>query len=209
MVEVLAVPVHGAWRLVRAATLAGTVVALAATAHLAGGGRLPGPVLLLALLVLTGCGSLLLTGRRLGAPVLLAALGGGQLLLHGAFEQFAVRTVSVASVGHHQEWVPLGAGAIAHTSTASTASSAALMTAAHVAATVLSALALAHGERVLWQAWTWLQPLRAVVVLVLRTPVLRPLPAPPARVLPRPASVVARRVRRRGPPRVPALATTR
>ena len=199
-------PDRGAWRLARGAAVASTVVGLAAGAHLAAGGLLPGPWLLLALTCLVLCATLLLAARRMSAPVLLAVLGAGQLGLHQAFCWFGVPTVAVHPPGHHP-----GAGLLAVDPVEAVhagASADGSMTAAHVVATVVAALVLARGEALLWRLWTWWQPLRAVVVAVLRLPVLPRVPHPPAAVVPRPAFVVARRVPRRGPPRVPALAST-
>ena len=202
-------PDRGTWRLARGAAVASTVVGLAAGAHLLAGGVLPGPWLLLALTALVLCSSLLLAARRMSAPVLLAVLGAGQFGLHHAFCWFGVRTVAVHPPEHHLDAVPGSSSLLldaAHATT--TASADAAMTAVHVVATVAAALVLARGEALLWRLWTWWQPVRAVVVAVLRLPVLPRVPHPPAVVVPRPAFVVARRVPRRGPPRVPALAST-
>lgn len=174
--------------------MASTVVGLAATAHVAGGGILPGPELLLALTALTGCAALLLTGRRLSLPVLLAALGSGQFLLHQAFCWFGVETVTVVATGHHQSWVPVALERFHENSAGG------VMTAAHVVATAAAALLLAHGENLLWRFWTWWQPLRAVVFASLRLPVVPRVPTLTAVLVPRPSFVVARRVPRRGPP---------
>lgn len=194
-------PSRGGLRVLRAGAVAGSVLALAAGAHVVGGGDLPGPALLLAVVVVLGAVTLLLAGRRFSWPVLTGLLGGGQLVLHELLDACSAQTVAVVPQGHHQTWVPLA-------ETASRAGSGtAAMTLAHVAATAATTLLLLHGEHVLWSLWTWLRPL----VRVLRT-LLGPVAGPPARfpatTVPRPRSVVARRVRRRGPPGVPALAAT-
>lgn len=210
-------PVRGAWRLVRAAAVASTVVGLAASAHLVAGGTLPGPVLLLALTALVLCASLLLAARRLSAPVLLAVLGAGQLGLHQAFCWFGVALAPVHPAGHHLDPAAAGTAQALHGVAAAGGAavpmtglpmSSPAMTAAHVLATVVAALVLARGEALLWRLWTWWRPLRAVVLTVLRLPVLPRVPRFPALTVPRPSFVVARRVPRRGPPRVPALAST-
>ncbi len=198
-------PARGAVRLVRAGVVALAVVALAAGAHVAGGEQLPPVLVLLALAALTGCGAHVLTGRRLSAPALLAALGGGQVLLHTALRTFAADTVAVPSHGHHQEWVPLAAQALTH---APDGGSPLPMLLAHAAATAAAAGVLARGERAVWSLWSWLQPLRAVVLAVLRVPVLLPVRPVPVLVAVRPRSVVARRVARRGPPAGSVPATT-
>ncbi|WP_432502207.1 hypothetical protein [Kineococcus arenarius] len=198
-------PARGAVRLARAGFVALTVVALASLAHVAGGEELPPSLVLLALGALTGCAAFTLTGRRLSAPALLIALGAGQVALHAALRALAADTVDVPSHGHHQEWVPLAAGALEH---APGGGSPVPMLLAHAVATLAAALVLAHGERAVWSLWAWLQPLRAVVLAVLRVPVLLPVAPVPVVVAARPRSVVARRVARRGPPAGLAPATT-
>ncbi|WP_432491666.1 hypothetical protein [Kineococcus gypseus] len=199
-------PDGGALRLVRAAVLALSVVALAAGAHAASDERLPPPLVLLALVVLTCCGAVALTGRRLSAPALLAVLGGGQALLHEALLALAVQTVDVPAHGHHQVWVPLAPAVDGAVGGAAGGSPPVLLT--HAAATVAAALLLARGERAVWSLWAWLQPLRVVVLAVLRVPVLLPVAPVPVLVGVRPRSVVGRRPARRGPPAGSAPATT-
>ncbi len=193
-------------RLVRAGALALTVVALASAAHVTGGAQLPPPLVLAALAALTACGAFALAGRRLSAPAVLAALGGGQAALHAALRVLAADTVDVPSHGHHQQWVPLAAQALGHAGGG--APPAVPMLLAHAVATLAAGLVLARGERAVWSLWSWLQPLRVVVLAVLRVPVLRPVAPVPVVVAVRPRSVVARRVARRGPPAGSAPATT-
>ncbi|WP_432485773.1 hypothetical protein [Kineococcus esterisolvens] len=198
-------PTRGAVRLARAGTVALTVVALASTAHVAGGRELPPTLVLLALAALTGCAAFALTGRRLSAPALLTVLGAGQSALHAALAGLAADTVDVPTHGHHQEWVPLATGSL----TGAPAGASPLpMLLAHALATAAAAVVLARGERAVWSLWAWLQPLRAVVLAVLRLPVLLPVAPVPVVVGVHPRSVVARRPARRGPPAVPAVATT-
>lgn len=204
-------PTAGVLRSARAGAVAATVLGLAAGAHVAGGGGLPAPFLLsgLAVVVLAVC--LLLAGRRFSLPVLTGVLGGGQLALHTVFGVCSDPTVTVSATGHHQQVVTVSGLAAAGTapdlSPALSLTTAPAMTAAHVAATLVAVVLLVHGENLLWQVWSWLRPLARVLVELVRfvRPLLRPVGAA---VLARPRSVVARRVRRRGPPRVPALATT-
>jgi hypothetical protein len=187
----------------RAGGVAGAVLALAAGAHLAGGGELPGPALLLAVAVVLGALTLLLAGRRFSWPVLSGLLGGGQVALHELFDTcsgVSAQTVAVVSHGHHQSlvaWGDVSSGAESATPA---------MTLGHVLATAVTTLVLLHGEHVLWSLWAWLRPLVRVLLRLLRFVVARPVQYPAATV-PRPRSVVRRRVRRRGPPGVPALAT--
>jgi len=182
-------------RLVRAAAVATVVVVLASTAHVAGGGRLPGPLLLSAVLVVTACAAVLLAGRRLSGVQLLAALGAGQAGVHAALVTFAVETVPVPGGGHHAEWTPVALQAEPGTASAT-------MLAAHVAATLVAAGVLAAAERGVWTWWAWLQPLHLPVLAALRLllgePARPPVPEPP--VLRRPRPVLLRRSPRRGPP---------
>ena len=194
-------PVRGALRCARAGAVATTVVGLAAGAHLVAGGRLPGTGLLLAVVVVVGALSLLLAGRRFGPAGIAALLGGGQVVLHELFDACSAQTVAVAAHGHHQEWTPLA------TAGGGAAAGSAAMTLTHVAATAAAALLLLHGERLLWSLWSWLRPLARVLRVLLHPVAARPARFP-ATTLPRPRSVVASRVARRGPPGVPAPATT-
>jgi len=61
----------------RSSALATVILTLAAGAHLAGGGELPAPAILLAVLALTALGSTTATRLRLGFPAVAALLGGG------------------------------------------------------------------------------------------------------------------------------------
>jgi hypothetical protein len=64
-------------------------MALAAGAHVAGGGHLPAPAILLAVLALTALASTVATRLRLSFPAIGALLGGGQLALHEVFTAFS------------------------------------------------------------------------------------------------------------------------
>lgn len=82
------------------------------------------------------------------------------------------------------------------------------MVAGHVAATVVTALVLAGGERALWRLWSWLAPLVAVL-LTPSHPVAVRLPRARRGSFGRRGVrdvVLARSLRRRGPPAVPARA---
>ncbi len=187
------------WRRLRAGAVAATVLGLAAGAHLSAGGELPGPFLLAALTLVLVAVCLLLAGRRFSWPVLTALLAGGQAGLHVVFDACAGPAATVAGTGHHQVLAFAG-GPVPSTGAG------AGMTFAHVAATALALGALLHGEALLWSVWAWLRPVVRLPVRPVRT--VAPRPVVPASEPARPRSVVARRVRRRGPPRVPALATS-
>lgn len=162
---------------------------------------MPGPFLLGAVAVVLVAVCLLLAGRRFGLPVLSALLGGGQVALHAVFDACSGPVPTLVGAGHHGALV-LGGPVAAGGTSAPPA-----MTCAHVAATVLAVLALRHGEDLLWSTWAWLRPVVRVLLALVRFVAARVAPVPVLRSS-RPRSVVARRVRRRGPPGVPALATT-
>ena len=61
----------------RATAVATVILTLAAGAHLAAGGELPAPAIMLAVLSLTALGSTTATRLRLGFPALAVLLGGG------------------------------------------------------------------------------------------------------------------------------------
>ncbi|PRY13991.1 hypothetical protein [Kineococcus rhizosphaerae] len=192
-------PTTGVLRRWRAGAVSATVLGLAAGAHVAAGGRLPGPFLFTAVAVVVSAVCLLLAGRRLSWPVLSAVLGGGQLALHEVFDACSGPMATVVTSGHHQTLVLSG--------TADPMTPSPVMTGAHLLATVLAVVALQHGESLVWSLWAWLRPVVRVLLALVRFVRARVVPAP-VPVVPRPRAVVARRVRRRGPPRVPALATT-
>ncbi|NUP60178.1 MAG: hypothetical protein HOQ06_11995, partial [Pseudarthrobacter sp.] len=73
----------------RAAALATGILSLAAGAHVAGGGQLPAPGILLAVLALTSLASTAATRLRLSFPAVGALLAGGQLALHELLTAFS------------------------------------------------------------------------------------------------------------------------
>lgn len=76
---------RASFRLLRTGLIGSTILGLAAGGHLAGGGNLPEPAVLMALCALTVLPVSMLTKFRLSTPVLAALLGAGQLWLHWAF----------------------------------------------------------------------------------------------------------------------------
>lgn len=153
-------------RLIRAGMLGAVSLLLAAGAHLAGGGELPGLPVLAFLALMTAPLLLWVTARRCRLPRVLTALGLEQVLLHAAFSvttsAAACGASSVTVTGHHAVAVtvepcrmfPAGAGpmpvggmptgAMAHTMDSWP------MLLAHVVATSLTAIVLARGEAALW-----------------------------------------------------------
>jgi hypothetical protein len=146
--------------------MATVILTLAAGAHLAGGGELPAPAILLAVLALTALASTTATRLRLGFPAMAALLGGGQLGLHKLFTAFGppgVGTAPAAAAPHegHLPGPGILAPAAAHLHEADAATGP-LMLAAHALATLGCALLLAKGEAALWALAAWLRPLAAL-----------------------------------------------
>lgn len=132
-------------RAVRVVVLAAVAVGLSVFLHvLAGGGR-PAAFPLAILAILTAAAVRPLARREIRLPHLLALLAAGQVVLHWAFERSAALGTAPASGVHHhlhhQHLEPV---------------SLPWMLAAHLAATLATALVLRHGESLLWSLWAWL-----------------------------------------------------
>ncbi|KRE69097.1 hypothetical protein [Arthrobacter sp. Soil762] len=188
----------------RAASLSTGVLTLAGGAHVAGGGDLPAPGILLAVLALTVLAATTATRLRLSFPAMLSVLGAGQFILHEAFTAFSSSgtTVGTAASGLHNAHF---AGATAPVITATghvhdAGSAGILMLLTHTLATGACALLLARGEAALWALAAWLRPLVRLPETVTPdagTP--RAVPGPPA-VLPLRPWRNLRQHSRRGPP---------
>jgi hypothetical protein len=197
----------------RGAVFAGTALGLAAAAHLAGGGRLPGVTALLLLAVPVAWAAFFLTRARRGWPIVISSLLAVEAGLHAGLSLLSGPVAHVAPIPMAVDG-PMMTGAhtmvMTHTEAALTSGGGMSgmplvpslgMILAHLAATVLTGAALAHGEQLLWCLWTWLHHAVTIfadlVVLPLPRPLLAawPLTASPVPVL------VDRSVRRRGPPR--------
>ncbi|KAA2263761.1 hypothetical protein F0L68_09505 [Solihabitans fulvus] len=160
--------------------LAVSSATLAVAAHGAAGGALPDTGLAAIVTVLIAAAGTALADRRRGGPAILAALGVSQLGQH----------LLLAGLGHRHDLAAAGAGVDGR-----------LMTGAHVAAVLATALLLTRAETALFavvSAVSLLLPRRlspAPIGVPLRVSV-----APPARVDTL-AEVLLRRVcSRRGPP---------
>ncbi|MBE4717607.1 hypothetical protein [Pseudarthrobacter sp. AB1] len=147
----------------RAASLSMGVLTLAAGAHVAGGGDLPAPGILLAVLAMTVLTATTATRLRLNFPAMLTVLGAGQFILHEAFTAFSSSgtAVSGAAAGLHNAHF---SGAAASVMAAAghindSGSTGILMLLTHALATAACALLLAKGEAALWALAAWLKPL--------------------------------------------------
>ncbi|WP_411375507.1 hypothetical protein ACLH0K_03675 [Arthrobacter sp. MPF02] len=151
------------FHLVRSSALAGVILTLAAGAHVAGGGQLPAPGILLAVLALTALVSTAATRLRLSFPAIGALLGAGQLALHELFSMLSTPALAAGPAaphhGHqHGGALPELVFVAGHTAPAESGP-AQLMLAAHLLATLASAFLLAKGEDALWALAAWLRPL--------------------------------------------------
>ncbi|MDQ0692511.1 hypothetical protein [Arthrobacter sp. W4I7] len=191
------------FHLLRASAVATGILALASGAHLAGGGELPAPAILLAVLALTALGSTAATRRRLGFPAMAALLGGGQLALHELFTAFgSPGTINpAAAVLHpgHRAGADVLASAVVHVH-AVEGTTLPLMVAAHALATLACALLLAKGEAALWALAAWLRPLAALPRAVAPDAVPPAFVSFPATAAPRRPWRNLRQDSRRGPP---------
>lgn len=153
-------------RLWRSTAVTSTVMALAAGAHLIGGGRLPGLPALLLLAALVHLPVVLLASRRLSLPTLIGVLGIGQWSLHHAFAWLSAARACASpggAVGGQVHGVHVVVGACGPSTPAPHGGAmGAPMLAAHVLAILLTAVALARGEAALWMLLAWLVPLASL-----------------------------------------------
>lgn len=173
-------------RLVRAGVLTALVVALTTLAHRVGGAAAPSLFAIAVLAALLWPVAILATRRRLGPVALLTGLGAGQLLGHGLLGWLGSGATGVAasvSLECLQHATHLGASAACATDTVAAAThvhgqagTALPMLAAHIAATLMAAVLVARGERVLWRVLDLV--LRALPVLL--TPIAGRAPRPTA-----------------------------
>ncbi len=185
------------FRLLRTGLIASLIIGLAAGGHLAGGGQLPAPTVLLGLCALTVLPVSILTKFQLSFPVLTALLGTGQAWLHWAFHSMAgvastgaassgVGSIGVASTPGHVHHNPSWAVEAAATGfPAQAAADGWQMMAAHALATVMTALVLARGEKALGAVTAWLRPLTTLPVPAAIVPARVPGACTAPMVLPR------------------------
>ena len=191
------------FHVLRASAVAIVILALASGAHLAGGGELPAPGILLAVLALTALGSTAATRLRLGFPAMATLLGGGQLALHELFTAFGSPGITnpAAATLHpgHLAGADVLAPAVVHVH-AVEGTAGPLMLAAHALATLACALLLAKGEAALWALAAWLRPLAALPRAVAPDAVPPTFVSFPAPAAPRRPWRNLRQDSRRGPP---------
>jgi hypothetical protein len=198
----------------RAAVFAGVALGLGVTAHLSGGGRLPGLTGLTFLAIPVLWSAFLLARAQRRWPVVVAALLAVESGLHAGLSLLSGPSVSMGQVAGP---APMGmsthSAAMSHTVVTPMADGMAAMPlvpgfamiAAHLVATALTGLGLAYGEHLLWCLRSWLHHAVTVSVALIQ------LPNPFARLPNWPLTVslvpvlVDSGVRRRGPPRSAAV----
>ena len=159
----------------RAAALGVATLALAAGAHVAAGGGLPSMTILAILAAPVSVAAVALTGRRCRPVLLLSSMSISQVLLNKALKALTVEVPDdMAGQVLDAPILAMGAQTMADGSVT--------MTAAHVVATVVTALLLARAEQALWQLVCRLLPaLPSERVVVgrrpLRTPTFFSVPA--------------------------------
>ncbi len=192
----------GVW-VVRATLTGSTVLSLAAGAHRLGGGTLPP----LAGLVALGSVVLLLTTFlsrwHLPLAVLLPLLGAAQYALHHALGALSVSGETLPDRGMHDAMSVIALPRATGTAVDDMASGVSFsMTAAHVAATVATALVLVGGDRAAQMALHWWFSVLPLVQGYRPTPAIRVrhLVPTPAVQVGRPCAALRRSDPRRGPP---------
>ena len=131
----------------RAAAFGVATLALASCAHVAGGGALPSMTILATLAVPVTIAAMALTGRRCGPVLLLGSMTAAQVLLHESL--MALTAQAPGEMAGHMP--AASAPAMGGHAMAQAAGWSVAMTAAHLVATVVTALVLARGEQALWQ----------------------------------------------------------
>jgi len=193
-------------RVLRATVLGGATLVLAAAAHVLAGGDLPSALSLALPVGPLAVASALLTRRRLSRVAILGWLGLAEAALHTYFGAAVQAAAGPGLGGHGHDGVgaglPLaGSGVLDHLvllpETTAPGHASTTMLLAHAFATVLTGVALGHGEQVLWLVWELLRPALS------GDPV--PLPISPARLRTAPSaqprsSTFHRSPHPRGPP---------
>ncbi|UZX01889.1 hypothetical protein F8G81_04030 [Arthrobacter sp. CDRTa11] len=195
----------------RAAALSTGILTLAAGAHVAAGGQLPGFGILLAVFALTGLAATSATRLRLNLPAMIAVLGTGQVILHEVFTAFSGPapadggTVAGAHGSHSPGLAPpVLEGMTGHPHQLDSAAGLAMLL-AHAVATAGCALLLAKGESALWALAAWLGPLIQLAQAVMPDAGPPPAVTRPGTVPSSPRWRNLRQDSRRGPPFAVAL----
>jgi hypothetical protein len=193
-------------RVVRATLTAGTVLALAAGAHRLGGGILPPFAGLVALGSIVLLLTTFLSRWHLSLATLLPILGAAQYALHHALGMLSTPGGTLPARGMHDAMSGIALqGATGTTMDGMASGMPASMTAAHVAATVATALVLVGGDRAARMALHWWFSVLPLVRGHRPVPVNRLRPLVPSLgslgvQVARPCAALRRSDPRRGPP---------
>ena len=177
-------------RAARGATVAVVATTVAAFSHTVADGVAPSLFGILASLVISIAACTLLTGRTLSLPRLAVSVGVSQLLFHGLFSTLG----TPVPVGHQHTPVLADAG---------TAAAHGDMIVAHLAAGLITLVALRHAERAFWGLRDVARLLFARLTIAAAALLLaphRPRPAVPAPTPWRDLGVLFSPMRYRGPP---------
>ncbi len=139
--------------------------ALAAGAHVLGGGALPAPEIVLALTGLVLVSVIQVTARDLSLGRIAAVLGGGQVSLHEAFNVLSTGAAChspispAAHEGDHGGALCLSPALAESAHTIWHGNAGFAMTMAHLLAVAVTAVLISRAEAALWQVVAWLRPL--------------------------------------------------
>ncbi|WP_024476780.1 hypothetical protein [Arthrobacter sp. CAL618] len=191
-------------RLARSSVTSAVVLALAAGAHVIGGGNLPAPLIVAVLGSATLLAVTVISKRALSLPALLLVLALGQWLLHHAFSLTSTAACVTAPATHYavQAVNCMPNGAHAHPAAAHTDL---WMLTLHGVAVAATGFMLHRGESALHLAAAWLVPLLRLPDVVIGVPVPRMPLFPPAPAL-RSVRALRDTPALRGPPHLPVPA---
>ncbi|MHA7275541.1 hypothetical protein [Arthrobacter sp. HLT1-21] len=169
-------------RLVRSSATSAVVLALAAGAHIIGGGNLPAPLIVAALGSATLLAVTVIAKKTLSLPALLVLLGVGQWLLHHAFSLTTTAAACVAAPARHHAVQAVSCPSNSLQGHAETAHTDLGMLALHASAVVVTGFMLQRGESALRRAAARLNPLLRLpdVVVVVPAPRIPSFPPAPA-----------------------------
>lgn len=157
-------------RLFRAAVVSAVVFTLSTGAHVIGGGTLPHAHIVLALTTVTMLACTAGIRHALRLPVAITVLCAGQFMLHHAFELLRTAAACVPVSPHLRHWpdhafTSCTTGPLAIQQPAEGSGASVVMSTAHLAATVTTAVVITRGEEALNATAAWLRPLFAALRL--------------------------------------------
>lgn len=201
-------PIQGPLRMVRVGVLSAGSLLLAVVAHRLGGGSVPSLTGLCLLALVVTAAALGLTSVRLRLPLMVGAVGVGQMFLHAAVSALTTPMTGPLTVRGQHVWMTTDgglAGSLTHATAMPAMHVSPRMSLFHAGATFLTAWLLARGEALLWRVVERAVPLRPGRPA---TPLARWQP-----LVPSDAETPTRDQRdvsvARGPPRLPATARHR